>query len=117
MPGDTDATFPGLPDSNVKNNVLLPGSTNNYTNVYEMYNYSTARVVSASTLRCNGISFNYSLSEKFAKMFFCKHISLGASVSNPFAIVSKDFRGRDAEVATGSQPRTRSYNFNLSLTF
>lgn len=117
VPGDTDATFPGLPDSNVKNNILLPGSTNMYTNVYEMYNYSTARVVSASTLRCNGISLNYSLSEKFAKMLFCKYITLGASMSNPFAIVSKDFRGRDAEVATGMQPRTRSYNLNLSLTF
>ncbi|MDD2426803.1 MAG: SusC/RagA family TonB-linked outer membrane protein [Eubacteriales bacterium] len=117
LPGDTDATFPGLPDSNVKNNILLPGSTNMYTNVYEMFNYSTARLVSASTLRCNNISLNYSLSERFAKKIFCKHITLGASMSNPFAIVSKDFRGRDAEVATGSQPRTRSYNLNLSLTF
>ncbi len=117
VPGDTDATFPGLPDSNVKSNVLLPGTSNLYTNVYEMYNYSTARVVSASTLRCNNISLNYSLSEKIAKLVFCKYITFGASMSNPFAFVSKDFRGRDAEVATGNQPRTRSYNFNLSLTF
>jgi len=117
LPGDTDAIFPGLPDANIKNNVLLPGSSNKYSNLYEMYNYSTARVVSASTLRCNNISLNYALSERIAKMMFCKHISLGASMSNPFAIVSKDFRGRDAEVATGSQPRTRSYNFSLSLTF
>ncbi len=116
-PGDTDATFPGLPDSNVKNNILLPGSSNMNTNVYEMYNYSTARLVSASTLRCNSISLNYSISEKFAKRVFCKYITIGASMSNPFAIVSKDFRGRDAEVATGSQPRTSSYNLNLSLTF
>ena len=108
---------PGLPDSNVKNNILLPGSNNLYTNPYEMYNYSTARVVSASTLRYNNISINYALSERFAKKIFCKYISLGASISNPFAIVSKDFRGRDAEVATGNQPRTRSYNLNLSLTF
>jgi len=117
VPGDTDATFPGLPDANVKNNVLLPGSTNKYTNVYEMYNYSSARVVNASTLRCNNLSLNYALSEKIAKKLFCKYISLGVSMSNPFAIVSKDFRGRDAEVAIGSQPRTRSYNLNLSLTF
>ena len=47
----------------------------------------------------------------------CKSISLGASVSNPFTIASKDFKGRDPEVATGAQPLTSSYSFNLNVTF
>lgn len=115
-PGDTDATFPGLPDQKLKN-ILLPKSNNIYINSYEMYNYSTARVVSASTLRCNNISLNYSFPQALAQKMYCKNLNMGCSVSQPFSIVSKDFRGRDAEVATGAQPRTRSYSFNLNVTF
>ena len=55
--------------------------------------------------------------EKAAKLMGCKSISLGASVSNPFTIASKDFKGRDPEVATGAQPLTSSYSFNLNVTF
>lgn len=114
-PGDTDATFPGLPDQNLTS-LLLPG-TNTYINSYQMYNYSTARIVSASTLRCNNISLNYNFPQALAQKIYCKNLNMGCSVSQPFAIVSKDFRGRDAEVATGAQPRTRSYSFNLNVTF
>lgn len=116
-PGDTNAIFPGLPDKNATNaGILLPdGST--YTTAYEMYNYSTERVVSASSLRCNNISLSYSFPTKIAKKMKCQSLSISASVANPFAIVSKDFHGRDAEVASGSQPRTRSYSFNASVSF
>ena len=114
-PGDTNAKFPGLPDKNVVNS-LLP-DTKTYTNVYEMYNYSNVRVVNASSLKCNSIALNYSFPEQLAKRFGVKYISMGASMSNPFTIASKDFKGRDPEVATGAQPVTSSYSFNLSVTF
>lgn len=114
-PGDTNATFPGLPDANLK--AIAIAGTSNYANVYKMYDYSLARVVSASTLRCNSISLNYSLPTSLASKFYCKSLSLGAGVSQPFAIVSKDFKGRDAEVATGAQPRTRTYSFRLNVSF
>ncbi|MBP1618223.1 MAG: SusC/RagA family TonB-linked outer membrane protein [Bacteroidetes bacterium] len=114
-PGDTNAVFPGLPDKNLTN-MLIPGTTT-YTNYYQMYNYSTARVVSASTLRCNSISLNYSLPMKVAQKLSCKGLTIACSLSQPFAIVSKDFKGRDAEVATGAQPRTRSYSMNLNVSF
>ena len=115
-PGDTDARFPGLPDKNVVN-FLLPGTTTVYTNEYEMYNYSNARVVNASSLKCNNISLNYSFPERIANQLGVKFISLGASMSNPFTIASKDFKGRDPEVATGAQPVTSSYSFSLNVTF
>lgn len=51
------------------------------------------------------------------RKLMCKAISLSASVTNFFSIVSKDFHGRDPEVATGQQPRTRSYSLNLNVTF
>ena len=38
-------------------------------------------------------------------------------MSNPFTIASKDFKGRDPEVATGAQPVTSSYSFSLNVTF
>ena len=114
-PTNTTSNVPGLPDSNVPT-VGLPNGSNIGSNVYEMYNYSTDRVVSASTLRCNNINVNYTLSESLAKRLKCKNISVGTGVSNPFAINSKDFRGLDAEVATGSQPRTRTYTINLNLS-
>ena len=114
-PGDTNAKFPGLPDKNVVN-ILLP-DTKTYTNVYEMYNYSNARVVNASSLKCNSISLSYSFPERLAKLLWVKYVSVGASISNPFTIASKDFKGRDPEVATGAQPITSSYSFNLNVTF
>lgn len=113
-PGDTDARFPGLPDKNVVNFSLPDGKT---SNEYEMYNKSNVRVVNASSLKCNSLSISYFLPEKFTKHLYCKGISMSASMSNPFRIVSKDFKGRDPEVATGQQPVMSSYSFNLSVTF
>ena len=82
-----------------------------------MYNYSDVRVVSASSLKCNNLSLNYSFPEKLAKSLGVQYISIGSSVSNLFTIVSKDFKGRDPEVATGAQPTTSSWSFNLNVTF
>lgn len=116
-PANTSATFPGLPDKNVSNNaVRLPGGKM-FTNAYEMYNYSSARVVSASTLRCNSINISYPLPARFITRARLKNASIGAGVTSPFAIVSKGFRGIDAEVATGGQPRTRTYTLNISTSF
>jgi hypothetical protein len=115
-PGDTNAIFPGLPNANTSTGVKLPnGST--YATLYDMYNYSNKRVVSASTLRCNSISLAFSFPQKLANKMKCRALSVSASVSNPFAFVSKDFHGRDAEVASGQQPRTKSYSFNLNVSF
>jgi hypothetical protein len=82
-----------------------------------MYSYSTARVVNASELRCNNIALSYSLPEKIVTALRCKNIRAGIGVSQPFAIVSKDFNGVDPEVATGGQPRVRSYSFNVNVSF
>ena len=114
-PANTTALFPGLPDKNIGNTVRLPGGT--LTNPYEMYNYSSARVVSASTLRCNSINISYTLPAGFITRARLKNATVGAGVTSPFAIVSKDFRGIDAEVATGGQPRTRTYTLNISTSF
>jgi TonB-linked SusC/RagA family outer membrane protein len=114
-PQNTNASFPGLPSSGISNLLLPDGKT--YSNVYEMYNNSSARVVDASTLRVNNIGISYTLPQKISNKIRSKTINAGLGMSNVFAWVSKDFKGRDAEVATGQQPRTRSYSVRMSVSF
>lgn len=114
-PGDEKFTnIPSLPSKDASY-YKLPNNSSGYTP--RMYNYSDARVVNASFLRCNGLALNYTLPEKWVKKMYLKNLSFSASLSNPFMIVSKEFKGMDPEVATGSQPisRTVSLGINISL--
>jgi len=113
-PANTTAMFPGLPDAKNTNFALPNGE---FSNPYVMYNYSTARVVNATSLRINNINVNYTLPVKISNMLRCRNVSAGFGVSNPFYWVSKDFKGIDPEVATGAQPRARSYSFHLNVSF
>jgi hypothetical protein len=125
-PGDEKTTnIPSIPSliyNPTTNNFEQPYSfvpdEQGYEYTYDMYNYSDARVVSASFLRCNNISLTYNLPNKLLQHISgLKNISLTASVSNPFIIVSKDFKGMDPEVATGSQPIPRVYSTILNISF
>jgi TonB-linked SusC/RagA family outer membrane protein len=93
----------------------IPNVDNNLESVYDMYNYSDARVVSASFLRCNNISLTYNVPEKLLRHAL-KNVSITAAVSNPFIVVSKDFKGMDPEVATGNQPIPRVYSAILNVS-
>ncbi|WP_442589170.1 SusC/RagA family TonB-linked outer membrane protein [Pedobacter sp. AW31-3R] len=115
-PTNTTSSVPGLPDNTIPYLVLPGGNANNTITRYEAYNNSTDRVVSASSLRCQNINVAYSLSNDITRKLRCKSISIGAGVSNPFWINSKDFEGLDPEVATGGQPRTRAYSLNLNIS-
>ncbi|MDR2131212.1 MAG: SusC/RagA family TonB-linked outer membrane protein [Odoribacteraceae bacterium] len=125
QPGDEAFTdIPGIP-GNVES---APGS-NSFSHPqltlpvgkaesrYTMYNYSTARVVNASFLRCNSLALSYSVPGEAVKRLFLKNLQFTASVSNPFLIVSKEFKGMDPEVATGKQPVSRTYSFNVNVSF
>jgi len=115
-PDNTTASFPGLPDKNVQNSIVNFQNKKSSANIYDMYNYSSARVVNASTLRCNSINISYMLPAKLITRARLKNATVGAGVTSPFAIVSRGFRGIDAEVATGGQPRTRVYTLNVSTS-
>ena len=113
-PGDEKITnLPSLPSSEVAY-YKLPNGSSGYS--AEMYNYSDARVVNASFLRCNGLSLNYTLPGKLVKKMYLKNLSFSASVSNPFIIVSKEFKGMDPEVATGSQPISRTFSLGINIS-
>jgi hypothetical protein len=114
-PGHTTTDFPGLPSSGLPNFLLPDGKT--YSNLYDLYNYSSARVVNASTLRVNAVNLSYTLPRRISDWVHAKMISASLGVSNAFDWVSKDYKGRDAEVATGAQPRTRSYSLRCNVSF
>lgn len=113
-PGDEAHTqIPTIPYRNIPL-VNLPDGSTEYR--HRMYNYSTARVVNASFLRCNNISLSYTVPAKVASKMMLKNLSVSGAISNPFIIVSKDYNGVDPEVATGSQPITPSYSLTLNFS-
>jgi len=115
-PSNPNATVPALPNGSLPNVPLPNGDTRAGSNLYSFYNYSTDRVVSATSLRCNNVNVSYTLPEALVKKLKCKNVAVGGGVSNPFSINSADFQGIDPEVAFGGQPRTRTYTVNLNLS-
>lgn len=117
--GDEATTkIPSIPDM-FKNEGIKPFGNDRYDYQlypYEMYNYSSARVVNASYLRCNNISLSYNVPQKWIEQF-AQSVSFSFVVSNPFQIVSKDYKGVDPEVAMGNQPLSKTYTFSLNVSF
>ncbi len=114
-PENTQATLPGLPDINVKT-IALPNGE--YATVYQLYNYSTDRIASTTSLACNNLGLTYDAPHEWVKRHLhLQSLSIGASVTNLFIVHAGDFKGRDPEVAMGQQPRTRSLSFNLNVAF
>ena len=112
-PGDEKNTnIPSLPEYR-RASIELPSGSDL---LYRMYNFSDIRVAKASFLRCNNISLDYNLPSSLVSKF-AQNVGLSFSVSNPFIIVSKDFKGKDPEVATGSQPISQNYTFSVRMSF
>ena len=115
-PGDEKHTnIPSLPDKRTSA-VVFQAPNGDLLSPYELYAYSTIRVVDAWYIRCNSISCSYSMPEKFLPRGL-QNLGFSFSISNPFQIRSKDFKGRDPEVALGSQPLQRTVSFGVSMSF
>lgn len=116
-PGDEKYTnVPSLPDKVTSAKDIFIEKQNMSVNPYELYANSDIRVVDAWFLRCNSISLSYNVPENKLPRFF-QAMSLSCSVSNPFQVVSRDFLGRDPEVASGVQPLSRNWSFSLNISF
>lgn len=115
-PDNRLSLVPGIPSSSTPAGVTLPGhSASILTRLYDMYNYSAQRAAKSSMLRCNSLGLSYTLPKKWIDPL--NNIGLSFNVSNPFTIKSRDFKGRDPEVATGLQPIARTYSFGLNISF
>ena len=124
-PGDENSTnIPSLPDirtsaktikiySNVEDGF---GRNQREFSPYELYAYSDIRVVDAWYIRCSNILLSYSIPPKKLPDFL-QDVSFNMSVSNPFQIKSRDFLGRDPEVALGNQPLSRTWSIGLNISF
>ena len=82
----------------------------------EAWGYSDARVVDAWYVRLNDLRLMYTLPEAWVKGW-ARSLSLSVTITNPLQIKSKDFKGRDPEVAVGEQPRSRDFSFGIDLSF
>ena len=114
-PGDEKFTnVPSLPNkiTSAREIELLGESVN----PYKLYANSTIRVVDAWYLRCGTLSLSYTLPEKNLPHFI-KNMGFSFFMSNPFQIRSKDFKGRDPEVALGGQPMTRNMGVGINVSF
>lgn len=114
-PGDEKITnVPSLP--NMISSAKTIKVVGEETNPYDMYANSTIRVVDAWYLRCGSISLSYSLPERLLPGTL-QHLGFTFSLGNPFQIRSKDFKGRDPEVALGGQPLSRTMSLGVSVSF
>lgn len=116
-PGDEKHTdVPSLPNMANSAQPIVFGDSETPLYPYEMYAYSSIRVVDAWFLRCGNINVSYTLPEK-ALPNAIKNLGFNFSVGNPFTIHSSDFKGRDPEVALGRQPLSRTYTFGVNISF
>ena len=44
-------------------------------------------------------------------------MTVSFTATNPLQIKSKDFKGRDPEVALGQQPRSQNFSLGVNLSF
>lgn len=116
-PGDEQHTIiPSLPVG--ENCRPLSPFINPDTKIYplEAWKYSNVRVVNAWYIRFNDFQFSYNLPDQWIKNF-AQHVSVSFTASNPLQIKSKDFKGRDPEVALGQQPRSQNFSVGVNMSF
>ena len=115
-PGDEKHT--NIPSIPVGRNCQQLFPFENSTGIYPLdaWEYSDVRVVNAWFIRFNDLKFSYDLPDRWIKGF-AKRVALSFTATNPLQIKSKDFKGRDPEVALGSQPRSQNFTFGVNLSF
>ena len=118
-PGDELFTnIPSIPTGENSNSIPMMWGDGKTTSVYplEAWQYSDVRVVNAWYIRFQDFRFAYDLPEKWIQSF-AKSVRVAVTVANPLIIKSKDFKGKDPEVALGNQPRAENYSLSVSASF
>lgn len=122
-PGDELRTnIPSIPPGN-PNSIsvtLYYGSTGSqgsyFTNPYEMYNASTARIADTDFIRCRNLSLQYDLPKSVYSRIGMRNAYVTASLTNPFFIAfDSKWDGRDPE--TANWPARKSFTLSVNLTF
>jgi len=64
------------------------------SSLWEMYDYSDLRVVSADYLKCSSLSLTYSVSESLVSHWALSRLETSFMVSNPFILCSNKLKGQ-----------------------
>ena len=111
--------IPSIPMGNPQDNqvTLEYGNGSTYvTNIYEMYNTSTARVADDDFIRCRSISLQFDMPKTWIQKIGMKKAYLTFNVVNPFVITfDKKWDGRDPE--TGGWPARKAFTLSLNANF
>ena len=89
-------------------------------NLWDMYDYSDARVVSADYLKLSGISVSYEFPERWISRIGLSRLELHASGNNLHTWCDKDLKGQTPNQGgfTTIQLSDRpSYSFGLNVSF
>ncbi|MND84062.1 TonB dependent receptor [compost metagenome] len=115
------------------NNVATSGGQDYYTGIYREIDENM--VFDATAFKCRELALSYSFNEKALKNTFLSSLSIGLNARNVFMILPKENRnytdpefteltagsaGRGNNVGLSSAniaPPTRSYGFNINITF
>lgn len=116
QPGDELRTdIPAIQNLNTSELPYVPGTAMTIS-PYNLWDQSTARVVSGNFLRCRTLGAAYIIPASMTRTFGIHAASLRASVGNPFLICSKKLEGQDPETAgTGGASLPIRPNYNLGV--
>ncbi|MEY8592549.1 SusC/RagA family TonB-linked outer membrane protein [Butyricimonas hominis] len=115
-PGDENKTkVPAIYTSSNFSDYWVKRPDGGSSNMYEMWDKSDFRVVSASFLRCTQMSLTWRVSGEWCKKLYLTNLSISAYVNNVFVIASKKFNGFDPELGNSVMPRTYSLGINIGF--
>ena len=130
-PNSAVETAPGVYEAN--NSVITGGTTySNFLNYFSNNYYSVAEnfVLDATAFKVRELSLSYTFPKTLLNKTSISNLTLGVNAINPFIILPKENRGYgDPETsnvnnnngqglaAIGQYPTTRSYGFNINITF
>ena len=91
------------------------------SDVYQMYDNSSLRVVKGDYLKLQSLSFRYNVHDKFCKQIGIQSAYLSLTGTNLFTIASKKLKGQDV-TQSGTTPTVNmsirpNYSFTVNVTF
>lgn len=101
--------------SNNASNIKKFGSS-----VWEMYDQSSLRVVSANYLKCTSMSLRYSLKPEMLKKTPLSNVTMSLNATNLFTVSSRELKGQDPSQAGFAKPNLSlrpAYTLQFSVTF
>lgn len=91
-------------------------------NIWQMYDYSSARVVSGNYLKIQNISLRYNVPDGICEKLRMKSAYVSLSGTNLYTFASKKLKGQDPSTQTGNSDMIQisvrpTYAFSLNITF